>query len=91
MDRRKFFRSFPAAIVALPVVGWPTPKADAEPSVWSEMVCQNEGYGSNRPGCGTRIKFLRVAHTPICPKCGWVQDMSRTAELRAKISGIEVK
>lgn len=75
-----------------------------EPSPWSEMTCQREstylwelnGSGVweqksvSTPACGTRFKFLHFMHTPICPKCGRAQDMSRDPDLRAKISGIEV-
>jgi hypothetical protein len=29
------------------------------------------------PACGQKLKALRVPITPICPKCGWRQDISR--------------
>lgn len=96
MDRRKFFRVLPLSLLGLPAALKAEPEKPAEPSPWSEMVCQREErveaiHGYDRPACGTRFKFLRVDHTPYCPACGYAQDMSRNDELRQKISGIEVK
>ena len=36
--------------------------------------------------CGQRFKTLRVAITPICPKCGYAQYLSRP-EIRQKFMG----
>jgi hypothetical protein len=36
--------------------------------------------------CGQRFKTLRVAITPICPKCGYAQDLSRP-EIRQQFMG----
>jgi hypothetical protein len=39
------------------------------------------------PACGQRFKVLRLAVTPICPKCGYAQDISRPG-VREKFVGI---
>lgn len=105
MNRRELFRVLPFSLLGLPSLAKGQPeKVFEEPSPWAEMMCQNEGMfkwrevsrGEYEKGemtslpCQTKFKFLRIAVTPICPKCGWAQDMSKDPELRAKISGIEV-
>jgi hypothetical protein len=39
------------------------------------------------PACGQKFKALRVAITPICPKCGYSQDISKLG-VREKFMGI---
>jgi hypothetical protein len=60
-------------------------------SIWVEMTCQHEAHyewkqGINgewiqgamtHPACGQKFKVLRVPTTPICPKCGYSQDINR--------------
>lgn len=96
MDRRKFFRAFPAAVLAVPSLVTARAEEKPEDSPWSETVCTRPGYnmadhGVDCPPCRTKFKFLRAPTMVVCPACGWVQDMSRNEETRAKISGIEVK
>lgn len=106
MNRRDLLRILPAVFGVPAAIKAEEPKiSKPEPSSWSEMVCQNVGHrawhittdGTYVEGqrislpCGQRFKFLRVSVTPYCPKCGWAQDMSRSEELREKISGIPIE
>lgn len=63
-------------------------------SFYFEMTCQNEGsisFGGTHPACGQRFQFPRgMGSSPLCPRCGWVQFVSKENGLVEAISGIPV-
>lgn len=45
------------------------------------------GVRSGRPECGQKFKALRIPISPVCPKCGYRQDISQPG-IRDKLMGI---
>lgn len=101
LSRRKFFSSLPAAALALTSTAKAEPVSTDSVDPWVELTCQREAIRDwvrtgptsfeptgriLNPACGQKFKVLRGA-TPICPKCGALQNIS-TPELREKFIGV---